>query len=83
MDDSNTPATKADLAPGLAGMETRLNERHDMLRSETQRGFDELKETMRDGKTALLNAFNSFARSAGTKLKDEELADLLNIRRQS
>ena len=77
MDDSHTPATEADLtAPG-----TRLNDGYDLLRRDMQRGFAELKEIMREGETELLNVFHSFAHSARTKLKDDDLADLL-IRRQ-
>ena len=52
-DDRNDPATKADI--------TTVNERIDMLRSEFQHSFDELKETMRDAQTELLKAFYNYA----------------------
>jgi len=48
MDNGHEPATKADIQ---------------QLRSEFQHGFDELKESMRDGQTELLRAFYSYARS--------------------
>jgi len=70
MDDSNAPATKAD----LSALETRLkerqdilrselNERHDMLRSEMQHMNDNLVERMADGETRLLQAFYTFAQT--------------------
>ena len=46
--DSNAPATKQDIQ---------------MLRSEFQHGFDELKETVRDAQTELLKAFYNYAQS--------------------
>ena len=49
MDNGHEPATKADVAA--------VNERIDILRSEFQHFFDELKETMRDSQTELLKAF--------------------------
>ena len=66
MDDSNAPATKADLAAGLSALETRLNDlnqRHDMLRSEMQHMYDNLVERMADGETRLLQAFYTFAQA--------------------
>ena len=68
-DDRNDPATKADI--------TTVNERIDMLRSEFQHSFDELKETMRDAQTELLKAFYNYAQSADAKLKEGEVADFL------
>jgi hypothetical protein len=73
MDNGNEPATKAD----LQALEGRLNERHQMLRSEMQHAFDELKETMRDSQTELLKAFYNYAHSADAKLKEGEVADFL------
>jgi ribosomal protein L16 Arg81 hydroxylase len=70
MDDSNAPATKADLAAtkaaltaDLATLETRLNERHEILRSEMQHMHDALVERIADGETRLLQAFYTFAQS--------------------
>jgi len=64
MDDSNAPATKADLSAGLSALEARLNERHDMLRSEMQHMHDNLVERMADGETRLLQAFYTFAQTS-------------------
>jgi hypothetical protein len=50
MDNGNAPATKAD----LAALEARLNERHEILRSEMAHGCHDLKESMRDMQTELL-----------------------------
>ena len=52
MDNGHEPATKAD-----------LQELAQQLRSEFQHGFDDLKETMRDGQTELLRAFYNYAQS--------------------
>lgn len=52
MENGHEPATKAD-----------LREVAEQLRSEFQHGFDELKETMRDGQTELLRAFYSYTQS--------------------
>jgi hypothetical protein len=49
MDDANAPATKQDLV--------RLDEKIDQLRAETQHQYDDLKETLRDSETKLLQAF--------------------------
>ena len=48
MDDQNAPATKADVA---------------QLRAEMNHQYDDLKETMRDSETKLLQAFYSYAES--------------------
>ena len=48
MDNGHEPPTKADI---------------EQLRSEFQHGFDDLKETMRDGQTELLRAFYNYAQS--------------------
>ncbi len=66
MDNGHEPATKADLAHVA-----------EQFRSEFHHGFDELKETMRNGQTELLRAFYSFAQSADAKLKESEIADML------
>src|SRR6478736_1753113 len=50
MDDSNAPATKADLST----LEERLNERHDMLCSEMQHMHDGVVERIADVETKLL-----------------------------
>jgi hypothetical protein len=63
MENGREPATKADLAlvrVDLAAVEARLNERLEILRGEIQRGFDDVKHTIRDGQTDLLKAFDTF-----------------------
>jgi hypothetical protein len=82
MENGNIPATKADLAdlgqalrPELTALEARLNERHDILRSEMAHGYHDLKESMRDMQTELLKVFltsvsatvSVWSRSKGTK----------------
>jgi hypothetical protein len=52
MDDPNAPATKNDLQGAVQ-----------QLRSEMQHQYDDLKETLRDSETKLLQAFYSFAES--------------------
>ena len=52
MDNGHEPARKAD-----------LHELAQQLRSEIQHGFDDLKETLRDGQTELLRAFYNYAKS--------------------
>jgi hypothetical protein len=63
MENNNQPATKQDV---------------EQLRSEFQHGFDELKETMRDGQTELLRAFYGFAESTQVRFKasDESEANM-------
>ena len=61
MNNGHEPATKADLQ--------QLGEQ---LRSEFQDGFDDLKETMRDGQTELLKVFYSFAESNQARLTETE-----------
>jgi hypothetical protein len=68
MDDSNAPATKADLST----LEERLNERHDMLRSEMQHMHDSLVERIVDSETKLLQAFYTFAQSNQQRLAQVE-----------
>jgi len=65
-DDRAAPATKSDiqeLRSELKALEDRLNEHHQILRSEMQHTFDELRETIHDGQTALLKAFFDFAQT--------------------
>ncbi len=57
MDNGNEPATKGDIQ---------------QLRSEFQHGFDELKESMRDGQTELLRAFYSYTQSNNERLSAVE-----------
>jgi hypothetical protein len=57
MDDLDAPATKRDLQ-GVA----------EQLRSEMQHQYDDLKETIRDSETKLLQAFYSFAESNQQRL---------------
>jgi hypothetical protein len=79
MDDSNAPATKADLAALDARLNERqdilrsdLNERHHMLRSEMQHMHDTLVERMADGETRLLQAFYTFAQTNQQRLGQVE-----------
>lgn len=57
MDNGHEPATKQDVG---------------QLRSEFQHGFDELKETLRDSETKLLQAFYTFAESNQKRLSEVE-----------
>jgi hypothetical protein len=60
MENGNIPATKADIADlklELSALEARLNERHEILRSEMAHGYHDLKESMRDMQTELLKIF--------------------------
>ena len=59
MEDQNAPATKSD----LAALETRLEQKFDQFRAETNHQYDDLKETIRDAQTEVLKAFYSFAES--------------------
>ena len=52
MDNGNEPATKQDLQ---------------IMRSDFQHAFDDLKETLRDVQTELLKAFYAFAQSTDAK----------------
>jgi hypothetical protein len=90
MDDSNSPATKHDVAQLGSAMKQdvahlRLEMKQDVaqLRSEMQHQYDDLKEACRDGQTKLLRAFYSFAGTADTKLKDAELSDMMLRQRLS
>jgi hypothetical protein len=56
------------LAAGLSALEVRLNERHDMLRSEMQHMHNALVERMADGETRLLKAFYTFAQGNQQRL---------------
>lgn len=67
MDDSNAPATKADLAATKAELTaalTALSERHDILRSEMHHMHDALVERIADNETKILQAFYTFAQSS-------------------
>lgn len=79
MDDSNAPATVGH----VTALRDELKQDIEQLRSEFQHGFDELKETMRDGQTELLKAFYSFAQSTEVKLKDTEVAEFMLRQRLS
>jgi hypothetical protein len=79
MDDSNTPATKQDVAQ--LGSAMKQDVAH--LRSEMQHQFDDLKKAYRDGQTELLRAIYSFAGSADTKLEDAELSNMMLRQRLS
>src|SRR5580704_7534040 len=83
MDNGNAPATKADLADlcqelkselrlELTALEARLNERHEILRSEMAHGYHDLKESMRDMQTELLKVFYNFGVSNSKRLVEIE-----------
>jgi len=59
MNNGQEPATKADIAE----LRNEMRQTADMLRSEFQHGFDDLKESMRDIQTEMLKAFYSFTTS--------------------
>ena len=68
MDDPNAPATKADVAEVRAEM-------HDLnaqLRSEMQHQYDDLKETLHDAETKLLQAFYTYAESNQKRMASVE-----------
>ena len=67
----NKPATKADLAV----LESRLNERHEMLRSEMQHMYGDLKETIRDVQTEILKPFYGFSESVQLHFKEVDKTD--------
>jgi hypothetical protein len=74
-EDRNAPATKGDLENlelRMQGMETRLNERHEILRAEVQHGYDDLKEMFRDAQTEPLKAFYNFAQTNGERVASVE-----------
>ena len=59
--DDNAPATRTDLKQAV-----------DQLRSEMQHQYDDLKETLRDSETKLLQAFYSFAETNQKRLTETE-----------
>ena len=61
-------STKADLQQLRESAKADLQQLGQQLRSEFQHGFDDLKETMRDGQTEILKAFYSFAESNQARL---------------
>jgi hypothetical protein len=72
MENGHEPATKADLQQLGESAKADLQQLGEQLRSEFQHGFDDLKETMRDGQTEILRAFYSFAESNQTRLTGTE-----------
>jgi predicted nucleic acid-binding Zn-ribbon protein len=62
--DRNAPATKGDVAD--------LSERLEMLRTEVQHGYDDLREAIRDSQTEMLKAFYSFAQSNSKRFAELE-----------
>ena len=82
MDNRHEPATWADIAvltTDIAALKAAtkadiaaVNERIDMLRSEFQHGFDDLKETLRDSQTELLKAFYNYAESNNERVTSTE-----------
>jgi hypothetical protein len=66
--DRNAPATKGD----IAYLETRLDQRIEMLRTEVQHGYNDLRESIRDSQTELLKAFYSFGQSNSKRFAELE-----------
>ena len=66
--DRNAPATKGD----IADLDARLSERIEMLRTEVQHGYNDLRETLRDSQTELLKAFYSFGQSNSKRFAELE-----------
>lgn len=64
MADRNSPATRGD----LEDLEARLNERVEMLRSETNHSHNELMEAFRDGQTELLKAFYNYSQTSDERM---------------
>jgi len=62
--DRNAPATKGDIAD--------LDQRLEMLRTEVQHGYNDLRETIRDTQTELLKAFYSFGQSNSKRFAELE-----------
>src|SRR5690348_5762449 len=86
----NEPATKTDVAElrtelktDLGALETRLNERHEILRSEMQHIYDALVERIADSETKVLQAFYNFADSNNKRLIQTEATDALLTSRVS
>jgi hypothetical protein len=59
-DNRNAPVTRGDLEDEITGLEARLNERYDILRSEMQHLHHDVVERLGDTETRLLKAFHSF-----------------------
>ena len=68
MDNGHEPATKQDLNQLRAEFQQDMSQ----LRAEFHHGFDELKETLRDSETKLLQAFYTFAESNQKRLSEVE-----------
>jgi hypothetical protein len=69
MDDSNAPATKADLAGALTAFETRLNERHDILLCEMRHMHEAVIERLAESETKILQAFDTFTQANGKAIR--------------
>jgi hypothetical protein len=63
----------AEVKGEIAGLKENL----EMHRSETQHGFNDVKEAMRDIQTELLKAFYSYGQTTDLKLKDGETSDAM------
>ena len=57
MEEDRQPASKAD----LTAVETRLEQKMEMLRSEMNHQYNDLVERISDGQTEILKAFYSYA----------------------
>jgi hypothetical protein len=53
-----------------------LSDTGSQLCAEFRRGCDDLKKTMRDMQTEMVEAFHSFARDIDAKLNEPEIADI-------
>jgi hypothetical protein len=70
MENENTPATKADLVA--------LDEKLEMLRSETTHQYHDLREAIRDSQTEMLKAFYNFAESNNKRVAQNEVNEVAN-----
>lgn len=76
MENGDQPATKADLQDATERLRSEfrraVEESAAQLRSEFQHGFDDLKETFRDGQTELLKALYNFGTSIQQRMRQLE-----------
>ena len=63
---------RAEVKEQISTVRSEITEQAAMIRSEMQHTFDDLKETIHDAQTGLLQAFYSFAESNQTRLTQAE-----------
>ncbi len=71
-DNRNAPVTRGDLEGEITGLEARLNERYDILRSEMQHLHQDVVERLGDTETRLLKAFYNFGQSNNKRITEVE-----------